>query len=106
MGKKVVPNGIEILTSENDASANGLLVYVDAIIADLSRDLDATDENFHMSIVLDFSPNKPPKHDFSVNGLKNKRTRKKVTRVLERMVKTKGNRISGKVNVNLDIADI
>ncbi len=77
MDKKVVFTGIEILTNENDSSARSLLGFVESVILRLESDLDRVDENFHLVINVDFSPNCPAKHSFSLTNLINNSTRKK-----------------------------
>ena len=50
MSKRVVFNGIEILTSEDDISAKSFFDFAEEVIELLETSLDKTDENFHLSI--------------------------------------------------------
>jgi hypothetical protein len=105
MGKKVTFNGIEILTEEGDSSARSLLGLVENVIDQLEANLDKVDENFHLFINMDFSPNTPPKHRFSVTGLTNNGTREKLTRILKGTTKYSNFDISGTVRVDLLVED-
>lgn len=105
MSKKVVFNGIEILTEEGDTSARSLLGFVEAVIDRLETDLDRVDENFHLFINMDFSPNHPPKHSFSVTSMSNNGTRQKVMNILENSTVTRAGEISGTVRVDLQVED-
>lgn len=106
MSKKVVFNGIEILTDESDASAQSLLGFVESVIDHLESDLDRVDENFQLSINVDFAPNRPPRHRFSVTSLSNNGTRTKVMRILERSTYSRENDIAGTVKVDLQVKDV
>jgi hypothetical protein len=105
MSKKVVFNGIEILTNEGDSSAQTMLSFVESVVDRLESDLDKADENFHLSINMDFAPNSSIKHRFSVTSLSNNGTREKVMRILDRSTNSRENKISGTVRVDLQVAD-
>ena len=105
MSKKVVFNGIEILTTENDASAQSMLGFVESVINRLESDLDRGDENFHLSINMDFSPNNAIKHRFSVTSLSNNGTREKVMKILEKTTDPRVNKLAGTVKVDLLVED-
>jgi len=106
MNKTVVFNGIEILTEEGDLSARSLLGFVEAVIDHLESDLDRVDENFHLFINMDFAPNHPPKHSFSVTSLSNNGTREKVMKILEKSTTSPENTIAGTVRVDLQVQDV
>lgn len=105
MSKKVVFNGIEILTNEDDSSAKSLLGIVESVIDRLESDLDRVDENFHLFINMSFSPNHPTHHSFSVTSLSNNGTRAKVMKILEKTTNSRGNKIAGTVRVDLQVKD-
>ena len=105
MGKKVVFDGIEILTTENNASARSLLGIVESVIDRLEADLDRADENFHLSINMDFAPNRSAKHRFSMSNLSNNGTRTKVMKILEKSTSSHANKVSGTVKVDLQVKD-
>ena len=105
MSKKVVFNGIEILTNEGDSSARSLLGFVESVIDCLETDLDQVDENFHLSINMDFSPNHPTNYSFSISNLSNNGTRGKVVKILEKTTSSFENKISGTVRVDLQVED-
>ena len=105
MGKKVVFNGIEILTSEDDISARSFFDFTEEVIDLLETSLDGTDENFHLSINTEFFLNKSPRHSISVNGLSSQRTRDKVMRILQRTAGILTGHASGTARVNLLIED-
>jgi hypothetical protein len=106
MSKKVVFNGIEILTDESDASAQNLLGFVESVIDYLEADLDRVDENFRLSINVDFAPSRPPRHRFSVTSLSNNETRDKVIRILEKSTHYRENDIAGTVKIDLQVEDV
>ena len=106
MNKKVIFNGIEILTDEDDSSARNLLGFVESVIDHLESDLDEADENFNLSINMDFSPNRPAKHIFSVTSLSNNGTRKKVMRILEESTSSRENAVLGMVKIDLQVENV
>jgi hypothetical protein len=105
MTKKVVFNGIEILTAESDSAAHNMLGFVETIINRLESDLDRGDENFNLSINMDFSPNHSIKHRFSVTSLSNNGTRDKVMKILEKSTDPLINKLAGTVKVDLLVQD-
>jgi hypothetical protein len=105
MSKKVVFNGIEILTDESDSSARSLLEIVESIIGHLESDLEQSDENFHLSLNMDFVPNRRTKHSFSLTSLSNNETRGRVLKILRESTNLHKNKISGTVKVDLQIMD-
>jgi hypothetical protein len=105
MSKKVVFNGIEILTNEGDSSAQSMLGFVESIITDLESGLNQTDENFHLSIKLDFSPKHLIKHSFSVTSLSNNGTRAKVKKILEKSTSSRETKLSGMVRFDIQVDD-
>jgi hypothetical protein len=106
MTKKVIFNGIEILTDENDSSAQDMLCFVETIIDNLESDLDQADENFHLSINMDFSPEHLTKHSFSMTNLSNNGTRGKVMKILEKSSIMHEPRELGSVRIDLEVDDI
>ena len=106
MSKKVVFNGIEILTNEDDSSVQDMLGFVESIIDGLETELDRTDENFHMSINMDFTPNRSTKHSFSMTNLSNNGTRGKVMRILEKSTNMRESKILGSMKIELQVEDI
>jgi hypothetical protein len=105
MSKKVVFNGIEILTNEDDSSAQSMLGFVEKVIDNLESDLDRSDENFHLSINMDFSPNRSIKHSFSVTSLSNNGTRAKVMKILEKSTNSRETKMSGTVRFDIQVDD-
>jgi len=105
MSKKITFNGIEILTSEDDSSAKGLLDYVENIIDHLEEDLDQVDGNFHLLINVDFSHDRPPRHSIIANGGNGQKAKEKVAKILQRFPNTKANKLSASVRVDLEVED-
>lgn len=105
MDKKVVFNGIEILISDDDASAKNYFDFTEEVIDSLERDLDKNDENFRLIINTEFFINRKPKHTISVNGLKNPKTRGKVVKILQRAAGLLSGHATGTASVNLLIED-
>jgi hypothetical protein len=105
MSKKITFNGIEILTSEDDSSAKGLLDYVENIIDHLEEDLDQVDGNFHLLINVDFSNGKPPRHSISTNSGNGQKAKEKVAKILGRFPNTRANKLSASVRVDLEVED-
>jgi hypothetical protein len=105
MSKKIVFNGIEILTDEDDTSAQGMLGFVESVIDRLESDLDRSDENFHLSINMDFAPNHSAKYKFSVTSLSNHGTREKVMKILEDTTHSPENKITGMMNIDIQVED-
>jgi hypothetical protein len=105
MDKRVVFNGIEILTSEDDISAKSFFDFTEDVIELLEKDLDKSDENFRLSIHTEFFLSGKPKHSISVNGLSNQKTRGKVVKILQRAAVVLSGHATGTASVNLLIED-
>ena len=106
MSKRVVFNGIEILTSEDDISAKSFFDFAEEVIELLETSLDKTDENFHLSINTEFFSNRKPQHRIYVNGLKNQATRVKLLKILQRSNSLLSGHAVGTASVNLAIEDV
>lgn len=105
MSKRVIFNGIEILTEEGDASVYNLLGFVEDVIEELESSLDDHDQNFHLSVNMNFSPTHPPRHTFSLTNLSSRTTRRKVVNVLKRTADSDGVDVFGLVRVDLEVED-
>ncbi|MBI5352613.1 MAG: hypothetical protein HZB50_08270 [Chloroflexi bacterium] len=105
MCKRVVFNGIEISTSENDVSAKSFFDFTETIISLLESHLDGSDSNFHLSINTQFFTNKTPKHSIQLNGLKNQRTKRKVVKIFQRTAGMLNGYASGTARVSLLVND-
>jgi hypothetical protein len=105
MSKKVVFNGIEILTNEDDSSARSLLDIVENVINRLESDLDRGDENFQLFINMNFAPDRPIKHSFSATSLSRNGTREKVMKILEKSTHSRRNKLTGTLKVGLQVKD-
>lgn len=105
MTKKVVFNGIELSLPKYNASAVTIFDYLENVVTDLEGGLSEDDGNFQLSINVDFSTTKPPKHKIYGNGITRKRTKDKVARILERTADNERGRVSGSVRVNLLVED-
>ena len=106
MSKRVVFNGIEILTSEDDISAKSFFDFAEEVIELLEMSLDKTDENFHLSINTEFFSNRKPQHRIYVNGLKNQATRAKLLKILQRSNSLLSGHAVGTASVNLALEDV
>ena len=105
MKKRIILNGIELSLSKYNASAITLFDYLDDIVTNLEEKLSEEDGNFKISIDVDFSASKPPKHKIYPNGKTNKSTQDKVSQILEKTKSGQADTISGSVKVNLQIED-
>ena len=105
MTKKVTFNGIELSLPKYDAEAVTLFDYLENVVTHLEQELGDDDENFQLSINVDFSTSRPPKHKIYANGTTRKRTKEKVARILERTMDSDNSSVSGSVKVNLLVED-
>ena len=105
MNKKIILNGIELSLPKYNASAVTLFDYLDDVVKDLEKGLGDEDGSFNISIDLDFSTSKPPKHKIHSNGKTSKGTKEKVSRILKDAGKGGVESVSGSVRVNLQIED-
>jgi len=105
MTKKILLNDVEILTAEDDASAQNLLGMVESVIGRFESDLDSVDENFQAHIEMELMPNQPTRHSVSTRSLSNNGTRGKVMRILEKSTNPNLNNISGTVRFDLQVED-
>jgi len=105
MNKKITINGIELSLPKYNASAVTLFDYLDDVVTNLEEELGKDDGNFKISIDVDFSTNKPPKHKIHSNRSTTARTKEKVARILKRTKSGKDDSVSGSVRVNLQVED-
>lgn len=105
MSKKIVMNGIELSLPKYNASAVTLFDYLDVVISDLQEQLSEDDGTFQISIDVDFATNKSPRHKIYSNGTTKKRTKDKITRILNRSRTGAVTQVSGSVRVNLQVED-
>ena len=105
MSKKVILNGIEVLTLEDDISARSFFDFTEEVIGLLETDLDASDANFTLSIRTEFFMDQPPKHSIYVNGLNISKTKAKLVRILQRAAGILRGCAIGTARINLMIID-
>jgi hypothetical protein len=105
MTKKVTFNGIELSLPKYNADAVTLFDYLENVVTHLEQELGDEDGNFQISINVDFSTSRPPKHKIYANGTTKKRTKEKVAQILERSVDTENSGVAGSVKVNLLVED-
>lgn len=105
MNKKIILNGIELSLPKYNASAVTLFDYLDDIVTNLEEELGREDGNFKISIDVDFSTNKAPKHKIYSNGSTTTRTKEKVARILKKTKAGGTESVSGSVRVNLQVED-
>ncbi len=101
MDKRVVLNGIEILSLEEDTSAKSFFDFIEEVIDLLEKNLDKNDENFCLIIHTKFFVNRKPEHTISFNGLINLKTRSKVVKILKRTTWLITVHAAGTASVNL-----
>ena len=105
MNKKITLNGIELSLPKYNATAVTLFDYLDDVVTNLEKGLGKDDGNFKISIDVNFSTNKPPKHKIYSNSSTNKRTKEKVSRILKKARAKGTDTVSGTVRVNLQVED-
>lgn len=103
MTKKVIFNGIELSLPKYNASALPIFDYLESIVKRLENTLGEEDGNFQLSINVDFSDSKPPKHKIQSDGLTNKHTKEKVAKILDGA--TAQGQVAGSVRFNLLVQD-
>jgi hypothetical protein len=105
MTKKAFLRDVEILTAEDDASAQNLLKLVEAVIGRIESELDRSDENFHVHIEMEVAPNRPLRHCISSCTLTDHETSEKVLGILEKATNTSGTHISGIIRFDLQVEE-
>lgn len=105
MNKKIILNGIELSLPRYNASAVTLFDYLEDVVTSLEEGLSKDDGNCTISIEVDFSTSKPPKHKVYPNGITNRKTKEKVARILKKTSAGVVNKVSGSVRVNLQVED-
>ena len=105
MTKKVVFNGIELSLPKYNASALAIFDHLENIVTDLEGGLNEDDGNFQLSINVDFSKTRPPRHKIYSNGTTRKQTEDKVARILDKTTDNENSRVSGSARVNLLVED-
>ncbi|HSG43171.1 MAG TPA: hypothetical protein VLA72_08440 [Anaerolineales bacterium] len=105
MNKKIILNGIELSLSKYDNTAATLFDYLEDVVTNLEKELSDEDGNFQLSIDVDFSISKPPKHSIlSSNAIKTS-TENKIDKALTSSNSGKFNQFSGSVKVDLQVKD-
>ena len=105
MSKKVTFNGIELSMPTYDKKALSIFDYLDKIISSLESGLKKTDENFELSINVDFAEDKPPKLKIVDDGTATRKSKQKVSRILKDTAEKENDHASGSVKVNLVVDD-
>ena len=105
MNKKIILNGIELSLPKYDVSAITLFDYLDDVVKDLENGLSDEDGSFNISIDVDFSTSKPPKHKIHSTGKTSKKTKEKVSQILKKTQQGGVECVSGSVRVNLQVED-
>ncbi len=105
MSKKVTLHGIELSLPKYDRSALSIFDYLHKIINRLETGLDKSDENFELSINVDFAANKPPRHKIIDAGTTTKKSKEKVSRILKKAAEREIDHTSGSMKVNLVVDD-
>ena len=105
MPKKVTFNGVELSLPKYDKSVLSIFDYLDKVIDKLESGLDKSDENFQLSINLDFSADKPPKHKILDKGTTTKKSKDKVSKILKKAAEEEHDHTAGSVKVNVVVDD-
>jgi len=105
LNKKITLNGIELSLPKYDNTAATLFDYLEDVVANLEKELSDDDGNFQLSIDVDFSTSKPPRHNILSSEATNTSTEKKIAKALNSSNSGKFNQASGSVKVNLQVKD-
>jgi len=105
MAKKVTFNGIELSMPKYDKKALSIFDYLDKIISKLESGLNKSDGNFEMSISMDFTEDKPPRHKIVDDGRTTKKSKEKVSKILNKAAEKESDHTVGSVKVNLVVND-
>jgi hypothetical protein len=105
MNKKIVFNGIEMVTNESDCSAQNMLGLVESIVGKLEANLDQLDENFTLSISINFTPGNTTKYCFSMTNLLNNDIKQKVMNILEKVTNTRHDNMAGTMKIDLQVLE-
>ena len=105
MTKKVTYNGIELSLTANDPTVVIVLDYLENVVFRLEEGLDKVRGEFHLSLYVDFSANRPPKYSISAIGTTNNGINGKVAKILERTIEGKYKHITGSVKVDFLVKD-
>ena len=105
MNKKISLNGIELSLPKYDATAVTLFDYLEDIVTTLEEELSEDDGNFQISIDVDFSTSKPPRHNVHSSETTNAATEEKIAKALKSSNPAKFDQVSGSVKVNLQVKD-
>lgn len=105
MTKKVLFTGVEIYTSPDNISSEKFFSFIQDLVDNLEKDLSKEDENFQFTLQSKFFPDKNPKYNLHVNGLRSVGTRHKVINVLKRTARIFGKDGEGAVQVTFKVQD-
>jgi hypothetical protein len=101
MAKKVSLNGVEIYTSAENITTERFFGFVQEVVDSLESELTAENQKLHLKLQFRFYPDRNPKHHIHLNGLKNRRIREKVVKVLRRSAKTFTKETAGSIKIDL-----
>jgi DNA-directed RNA polymerase alpha subunit len=101
MAKKVSLNGVEIYTSAENISTDHFFDFVQEVMDSLEAELTSEDKKFHLKLQFRFYPDQNPKQHIHFNGLKNRRIREKVVKVLRHSTKIFTKENTGSVKIDL-----
>jgi hypothetical protein len=101
--KKVTLNGIEMALSEYEYATPIFFDCLERFIADLEGKLGNDDENFQLSINLDFSTSQPPKYEILSNGSPPREIKERINGILEQSIDGENSSILGSVKIDLQV---
>ena len=105
MPKIVTFNGIELSLSKYNGASVSLFDYLDKVTSSLEKGLDKNDENFKMSINVDFEADKPPRHRIYANEPVLEKTKNRVAKILGKISTKDEHVMTGSVKVNIQVED-
>ncbi|HAV76773.1 MAG TPA: hypothetical protein DCX53_05395 [Anaerolineae bacterium] len=105
MTKRVTFNGIELKQSRYDTSTVSIFDYLEKMIIRLEKGLNKKDENFQLSINVDFAGKNRPRHKIYGNGSTRQSTKEKVAKILSNTIPRDYSHVAGSVKVNLLVQD-
>jgi len=105
MAKRVILSGVEIYASMENIPAEKFFDFVQKVVDSLESELSSEDEDFHLKLLFRFYPHQNPRHHIHLNGLKNRRTRKKVVSVFQDSSVVFTRQTAGSVQIEMFVED-
>src|SRR5689334_11711387 len=105
MAKRVSLNGVEIYSPAENIPTDHFFDFVQEVVDSLEAALASEGRDLHLKLQFRFYTDQNPKHHIHFNGLKNRRIKEKVVKVVRRSTKVFKKETTGNIKIDILVQD-